>query len=137
MACACACRAPRLRDCTLLLEHRDLSRTQENPRAEVPVSFQAGKEPHFSLFLQPMLYLPSPCSQRTTRIRHFSRILPKGRQVLSKFLKSHNAGVLRWHSGLGIQRCHCCGSDSSCGMGSIPGPGISACLRHSQKTKIK
>ena len=34
-------------------------------------------------------------------------------------------GVLWWLSRLGIQCCH------SCGTGSVPGPGTSACYRHS------
>ena len=45
------------------------------------------------------------------------------------------AGVLLWHIGLKIWHCHCCGLDHCCGVGSIPGPGISACHGGSQKSK--
>ena len=38
-----------------------------------------------------------------------------------------------WLSGLSIQHYHCYGSGHCCGMGSIPGPGTSACHRHRQK----
>ena len=40
-----------------------------------------------------------------------------------------------WHSGLRIWHCHCNGSGGCCGVGSIPGPGTSTCLKHSQKKK--
>ena len=40
-------------------------------------------------------------------------------------------------SGLRILHCHCCGSSHCCGVGSIPGPGTSACLRCSQKQTNK
>ena len=37
-------------------------------------------------------------------------------------------------SWLGISHCHCSGPDDCCGVRSIPGPGISTCRKHSQKT---
>ena len=49
-----------------------------------------------------------------------------------KFLER---GVPRWHRKFRIQHCHCSGSGHCCGMGSVPGPGISACCRCSQKGK--
>ena len=42
-----------------------------------------------------------------------------------------------WHSGLRIQHCHCNSLGCCCGMGSVPGLGTSACLRHGQKKKGK
>ena len=42
-----------------------------------------------------------------------------------------------WLSKLRIQCYHCCGSDYSCGVGSIPGPGTSTCCGYSQKKKKK
>ena len=46
-------------------------------------------------------------------------------------------GVPWWLSELSIQHCHWCGSGCCCGTGSIPGPGISTCLRNSQKKEKK
>ena len=40
-----------------------------------------------------------------------------------------------WLSGLRIQHSHCCGSGYSCGSGSIPSPGTSACHKCDQKSK--
>ena len=34
-------------------------------------------------------------------------------------------GVPLWHSGLRILHCHCSSLDCCCGVGSIPGPGLS------------
>ena len=51
-------------------------------------------------------------------------------------LKIEFGSVLLWLSGLRIWHCHCCGSDYSCGMGLIPGPGTSPCHRRLSK-KIK
>ena len=42
-------------------------------------------------------------------------------------------GVPLWLGGLKIWCCHSCGSGYSCGIGSIPGPGTSACSRQGQK----
>ena len=44
--------------------------------------------------------------------------------------------VPSWLNGLRIQCCHCCGSSYSCGTGSIPGLGASACHGLSKKKKI-
>lgn len=44
-------------------------------------------------------------------------------------------GVPWWHSGLRTQCCPCRGPVHCGGAGSISGPGISACGRHSQKEK--
>ena len=53
-----------------------------------------------------------------------------------------SCGVPQWLNRLGIQCCHCCGSDHWYGVGSIPGPGTSTCYGHDQppspkKTKKK
>ena len=42
--------------------------------------------------------------------------------------KETMGGVPLWLSGLGTWLSYCCGSDYSCGAGSIPGPGTSAYL---------
>ena len=52
-------------------------------------------------------------------------------------IKSKNRhGVPWWLNGFKIQHCHCCVSGYYCSMGSIPGPGISACHRHGQKNNF-
>ena len=42
--------------------------------------------------------------------------------------KKVNFGSSLMPSGLRIQHCHCCDSGCSCGPGSIPGLGVSACV---------
>ena len=37
-----------------------------------------------------------------------------------------------WLSKLSVWCCHCCGSDRSCGVGSIPGLGTSPCCQQGQ-----
>ena len=49
--------------------------------------------------------------------------------------RERDIGVPWWLSALKIQHCYCCGSSHCCGMCLIPGPRISACCRHGQKTK--
>lgn len=41
-------------------------------------------------------------------------------------------GVPLRPSGLRVQNCCCCGSGYCCGTGSIPGPGICVCCRHTK-----
>ena len=45
--------------------------------------------------------------------------------------------LLLWYSGLRIWHCHSCDIGCSWSLDSIPGPGISICLRYSQKRKKK
>ena len=47
--------------------------------------------------------------------------------------KYQTRGISWWPRGLRIQCCHRCGSGHCCGMGLIPDPGTSACLRRSKK----
>ena len=44
---------------------------------------------------------------------------------------------LLWYNGLRILSYHGCGTDHSCGLDSIPGPGTSICQGYSQKKKKK
>lgn len=44
--------------------------------------------------------------------------------------------VAQWVKDLSLT-CRCYGSSCHCGMGSIPGPGTSACHRHGQKREGK
>ena len=45
--------------------------------------------------------------------------------------------VVLWHIGLRIWHCHFSGTGHYCGMGLIPGPGISTNHGHSQREKKK
>ena len=47
----------------------------------------------------------------------------------SRSAKRKGRGVPWWLSGLRICPCHYCGSGYSCGSGSVPSPGSSACCR--------
>ena len=46
-------------------------------------------------------------------------------------------GVPWWLSRIRAWHYHCCGLGQRCGMGSLPGPGTSACHKHGQKWKQK
>uniref|UniRef100_A0A8D1LHV1 Adenylate kinase 9 n=1 Tax=Sus scrofa TaxID=9823 RepID=A0A8D1LHV1_PIG len=52
-------------------------------------------------------------------------------------LYKDDTGVLLWLSGLRIWCFHCSDLDYCCGVGSAPGPGLSACPRYGQKDYTK
>ena len=51
-------------------------------------------------------------------------------------LQKLKLGVPLWHSGLRTWHCHCNSLGHCCGVGLIPGPGISLCHGHRQKRII-
>ena len=76
--------------------------------------------------------------------------VPSGHQPFSKYFSSLALPQVTWWVGpilpvIGYQgvpwglnrfriwRCHCCGSGHSCGSGSVPDLGTSACCGHGQK----
>ena len=60
-----------------------------------------------------------------------------GRETMLLSNKVDFTGVLLWCSSLRVQHCHCSGLGRHCGMGLIPGPGISACMGIAKKEKEK
>ena len=56
---------------------------------------------------------------------------------VKKKKKNPEGGVPLWCIRLSIQHCHYSSSGCCCGMGSIPGPGISTCCRQKKKKKKK
>ena len=50
-------------------------------------------------------------------------------------IRVENEGVSWWSSGLRVGCCHCPGLGHCCGMGSISGPGMSACCGHAKKER--
>lgn len=67
------------------------------------------------------------CSKGVTWLKAFLALLRTSKEIFW--------GVLRWHSGIGIWRCHCCGSGYCYGSGLIPVPRTSMCHQCSQKKK--
>ena len=106
-------------------EHRNIKKQKEErdfPNQGDPEDFK-DKKWHFSRPEGVFWLSTEKTGLERKRVR-------KRKEVMSN---NYTEGVPWWPSGLRIWYCHCCDSGQCCGVGSIPGLGVSTCLRYSQK----